>query len=75
MTEDEYYEAMEREHLALQAVPKVKGHEAVSFDGECDRCGKTKHILYGHTACTLGYPGHPGAEFTQFQVCEECVES
>jgi len=68
-----YYEAMEAEHEKLMALGSFKGHQAAALDAECDRCGQVRDVLYEQTACTLGYPGHPGAEWTAFQVCQGCL--
>lgn len=73
MTEEEYYEALEAEHKALEAIPPVGGHRACALDSECDSCGKKKSVLFSHTAATLGYPGHPGVEYTEFRICENCL--
>jgi hypothetical protein len=69
---DAYHAEMEAEHERLMAIPPVKGHRAKVESGECESCGKTA-VLYDLVACTLGYPGHPGAEFTAFGICEACL--
>lgn len=77
----EYYDAayeahmaaMEEEQRQLDKIPPVKGHRAVDLNGSCEQCN-TVGTVYDLTACTLGYPGHPGAEFTSFHVCKECLE-
>jgi hypothetical protein len=66
-------EESEREQERLQREPRVKGRPASSFDAECDRCGKVKPVLYATDACTIGYPGHPGAEWTTFETCADCL--
>jgi hypothetical protein len=68
-----YYAELEAEQERLAKLPRVDGLSAVDEDGECDRCGE-RAVLYGRTACTLGYPGHPGAEFTTFQICAPCAQ-
>lgn len=69
----EYHEAMEREMRLLDSMPRLEGRSAVALDSECEQCGQVKSVLYGQDACTLGYPGHPGAEWTSFQLCEKCL--
>lgn len=69
----QYHEDMENEMQLLDAMPKLDGRPAVALNRECDQCGQVKPVLYGQDACTLGYPGHPGAEFTSFQLCEDCL--
>jgi hypothetical protein len=36
----------------------------------CDSCGK--FAVEVKAVCTLGYPGHPGAEFTSYHRCTNC---
>jgi hypothetical protein len=69
----QYHEDLEREMATLQAMPRLNGRAAIALDSECDQCGQVKPVLYGQDACTLGYPGHPGAEWTTFQLCEPCL--
>lgn len=82
LTRDEYdsvvaYEQYQMESVAeyerLEAMPRCQGRPAVAENSECDSCGKVKDVVYGQTACTLGYPGHPGAEFTEFRICGDCL--
>jgi hypothetical protein len=77
MSRDESYERYQAEAAAeyerLRRLPRVNGLEAVAENAECERCGKRVVVVYARVACTLGYPGHPGAEFTQFQVCADCA--
>ena len=68
-----YHEDMEREMRTLESTPRLDGRPAVALEAECDQCGQRKPVLYGQDACTLGYPGHPGAEWTSFQLCEQCL--
>lgn len=70
--EEAHYEELEAEQARLAALPRFKGHRAVSDSHLCDQCGKGG-ILYEATYCTLGHPGHPGAEFTSFQLCARCL--
>lgn len=67
-----YYEALEAEMERLAAIPPVLGCPAVAEAAECDGCGRTE-TLYGRSAYTLGWAGHPGAEVTAFQVCASCL--
>lgn len=69
--EDWYYEDRDAEEARLAKLPMIDGCRAVTEDGECEGCGETT-VLYERVACTLGYAGHPGAEFTAFQVCTRC---
>jgi hypothetical protein len=69
-----YHEDMEREYNLLQAWPRLDRRSAVAFNSECDVCEHLRPVLYGQEACTLGYPGHPGAEWTQFRVCLKCLK-
>jgi hypothetical protein len=69
---DRYCEEAAAEHKRLMKIPMVKGCPAVEESGKCEGCGK-ETVLYSRTSCTLGYPGHPGAEFTDFHICEGCL--
>lgn len=64
LPERRHYEALEREEAAFRAA----GNRSV-----CDACGE--RAVRHRTACTLGYPGHPGAEFTEYHTCEACGHS
>jgi len=68
-----YYEAMEAEQAKLSAMPSVRGCRPVALEAECESCGQVRAVLYERVACTLGYSGHPGAEWTAFQVCGGCL--
>jgi hypothetical protein len=59
MPERRYHEQMEREEAEFKAA----GNKRV-----CPDCGERK--AREDVACTLGYPGHPGAEFTAILICE-----
>lgn len=61
LPERRYYEAMEREEDARVA---AGGREI------CPDCGE--RAVKSQDVCTLGYPGHPGAEFSVYRTCENC---
>jgi len=67
-----YYAEREAEQQRLDKLPRVRGKRAVVESAACEQCGTTT-VLYERVACTLGYPGHPGAEYTAFQLCAECL--
>lgn len=73
MAEVHYWLEREEEEARLNDLPRYNGIRASFEHEECDACGK-EQILYPQTACTLGYPGHPGAEFTTFHVCGFCLD-
>ncbi len=58
---DRHMEELEVEHDAQMAA----GGRMI-----CDHCGEraVKH----ESVCTLGYAGHPGAEFSVMTKCEKC---
>lgn len=56
-----YHEEMEREEEA---------YIAAGYRHICPECGV--RAAKDGTACTYGYPGHPGADYTAYLNCEAC---
>lgn len=61
LPERRHYEEEEREHEREQA------HGGKS---KCPNCGE--YAVKTRTVCTLGYPGHPGADYTALYECGNC---
>lgn len=59
------YEAYQEESALEYEAQQAAGGRTI-----CPQCGNrsVKH----RAVCTLGYPGHPGAEFSDFASCERC---
>lgn len=60
--------AYERHMLEMEAEEEAR----IAAGGReiCRKCGV--RAVVSSDVCTLGYPGHPGAEFSVYRKCESC---
>lgn len=65
---DVYVSSDDRDYLVFCAESEAE-HEAEQITGltRCDACGEWSAVR--GSACTLGRPGHPGAEFSEYTEC------
>ena len=53
-----------------ESLAEYEARDAAGGRTICDRCGERKMVW--RSVCTLGYPGHPGAEMSEYGKCENC---
>lgn len=62
----------------LDAYERYQDESAAEYEAEqaaggrtiCDQCGE-RSVVH-RTVCTLGYVGHPGADYSDLATCERC---
>jgi hypothetical protein len=65
-------EVLEPEYVAYMKDAELEEERRLAAGGRtvCPSCGL--RLVVHSTVCTLGYPGHPGAEFSDLGKCEGC---
>jgi hypothetical protein len=70
LTREEAEKEAKYEAFMQEEADEYDAREAAGGRTVCPACGNR---TVTHTSvCTLGYPGHPGAEFSDFERCEAC---
>lgn len=70
LTKEEAESEAAYERYMAEEMAEFEAQQAAGGRTVCPKCGERS--VTHRSVCTLGYPGHPGAEFSDLAECEVC---